>query len=339
MAILRNIILLLPTIFLTGCYENFTPEVDTKPVLCLNSLIVAGNPIEVEVSHTWKFNDEKAGNDHSVDDARVSIFANGEPVGENYLPKEGDRIRITAESATYGTATAEVEVPHATPIGKVSASAAVTDLWRGDEDFFKYEMIATVTFNLNIEMSVDDPADTDNYYLFDYNWVSPPTDHPDESDDAPWIDYTPVFSIGQFEYNAEPIFKEHIGFFETVTGNADDTYFSFFSDRQFAGKTYPLHLNFSGNIFRVKSQKYDETLLEGAVNLYLSTVSQSYYNWAVYKWNADAGITGDLADLGMAESKWGYSNVSTGAGVVAAKSSACFTVNLKDFLESVLPKP
>ncbi|MDE6468491.1 MAG: hypothetical protein K2L28_06285 [Muribaculaceae bacterium] len=75
------------------------------------------------------------------------------------------------------------------------------------------------------------------------------------------------------------------------------------------------------------------------MNLYLSTVSQSYYNWAVYKWNADAGITGDLADLGMAESKWGYSNVSTGAGVVAAKSSACFTVNLKDFLESVLPKP
>lgn len=323
MAILRYIVFLLTAISLTGCYESFTPDVDTKPVLCLNSLIVPGEPIDVEVSHTWVFNDEKGENDHGVADARVSIFANGEPVADDYLPEEGDRIRITAESATYGTATAEVEVPRATPIGKVTASAVVTELWRGDEDFFKYEMLATVKFNLNIEMNVDDPAGTDNYYLFDYNWASRATDG------------SPMLSIGQFEYNAEPIFKEHVGFFETVMGNGDDTSFAFFTDRQFAGKTYTLHLNFSNNTFNVQSQEYDETLLDCSVTLYLNTVSQSYYNWAVYKWNADEGITGDLADLGMAESKWGYSNVSTGAGVVAAQSSARYTVDLKDFLKSV----
>lgn len=324
MAILRYIIFLLTAISLTGCYESFTPGIDTKPVLCLNSLIVAGQPIEVEVTHTWVFNDEKAGENHSVTDAHVTISANGEPVAENYLPREGDRIRITAESATYGTATAEVEVPRATPIGKVTATADVTGVWRGDEDFFRYEMLATVKFNLNIEMDITDPAGTDNYYHFGYIWSSRATDG------------SPTLSIGQFEYNAEPIFKEHIGFFETVMGNGDDTSFSFFSDRQFAGKTYTLHLNFSDNTFSVSAQDYDETLLECSVILYLYTVSQSYYNWAVYKWNADDGITGDLADLGMAESKWGYSNVSTGAGVVAAQSCASFTVDLKDFLESVL---
>lgn len=86
----------------------------------------------------------------------------------------------------------------------------------------------------------------------------------------------------------------------------------------------------------MKSRYYDDALLECGVNLYLTTVSQSYYNWAVYKWNADEGIIGDLSDIGLAESKWGYSNVSTGAGVVAARASAKYTLSLKDFLQKTL---
>lgn len=72
------------------------------------------------------------------------------------------------------------------------------------------------------------------------------------------------------------------------------------------------------------------------MNLYLTTVSKSYYNWAVYKWNVDEGITGDLSDIGLAESKWGYSNVSSGAGVVAAQASSKFTIDLKEFLKKTL---
>ena len=145
-----------------------------------------------------------------------------------------------------------------------------------------------------------------------------------------------MFFVGQFEYDAEPIFKEHIGVFETIMGNDEATSFVFFTDRQFAGKTYTLHLNYTDNVFRVKSQKYDESLLECDMTLFLTTVSPSYYNWAVYKWNADEGILGDLSDIGLAEPKWGYSNVSTGAGVVAAQSSAKHTVDLKDFLKNVI---
>ncbi len=65
-------------------------------------------------------------------------------------------------------------------------------------------------------------------------------------------------------------------------------------------------------------------------------VLQSYYYWAVYKWNADEGILGDLSDMGLAESKWGYSNVSTGAGVVAARSVAGYTISLKGFLRTAI---
>lgn len=324
MAILRYIIPIVSVFLLTGCYEDFNPEIDTKPVLCLNSLITAGEPIEVEVSHTWMFNDEKAENNHKVTDASVTILANERIVGSDYLPKEGDKIRIVAESPTYGNALAEVTVPFATPVGNVKVTPTIKNIWKGDEDFFLYEMFAGVTFNLNVEMDIDDPAENDNYYNFGYNWSGVANDG------------SPTLSIGQFEYNSEPIFKEHIGVFETIMGNDEDTGFVFFTDRQFSGRTYTLHLNFSNNVFRVKSQEYDETLLECGVNLYLTTVSKSYYSWAVYKWNVDEGIMGDLSDIGLAESKWGYSNVSTGAGVIAAQSSSKFTIDLKEFLKTTL---
>ena len=324
MAILRYILPILAATLLTGCYEDFSPEIDTRPVLCLNSLITAGEPIEVKVSHTWMFNDEKGKSNHEVTDASITILANERIVGSDYLPREGDKICIMAESPTYGSAMAEVTVPYATPIGKVKFTPVVTSIWKGDEDFFHYEMLADIIFNLNIEMDVNDPAGTDNYYHFGYNWFGSDTDG------------SLTLSIRQFEYNSEPIFKEHIGVFETVMGNDDDTQFVFFSDRQFSGKTYTLHLNFSDNSFHVESQEYHESLLECGMNLYLTTVSQSYYNWAVYKWNTDEGIIGDLSDIGLAESKWGYSNVSTGAGVVAAQSSSKHTIDLKEFLKTTL---
>ena len=325
MAILRYIIPIVSVFLLTGCYEDFNPEIDTKPVLCLNSLITAGEAIKVDVSHTWMFNDKKAENNHKVTDASVTILANERIVGSDYLPKEGDKIRIVAESPTYGMATAEVIVPYATPIGKVKFTPVVTNIWKGDEDFYHYEMLADVTFNLNIEMDVNDPAENDNYYKFGYIWHSCPNN-----------DGSPTLSMGQFEYNSEPIFKEHIGVFETVMGNDEDISFEFFSDRQFPGCTYTLHLNFSNIVFRVKSQVFDESRLECGIYLYLTTVSTSYYNWAVYKWNVDEGIMGDLSDIGLAESKWGYSNVSTGAGVVVAQSSSKFSIDLKEFLKTTL---
>lgn len=334
MAILRYILPILTAVLFTGCYEDFNPEIDTKPVLCLNSLITAGEPIEIQVSHTWMFNDEKGKNNHAVTDARITILANERIVGSDYLPKEGDKIRILAESPTYGNAMAEVVVPYATPIGKVKFTPVVTNIWKGDADFFHYEMLADITFNLNIEMDVNDPAGTADYYQFGYIWfIGAWNDNTGDDLEASRPD---PFTIGKFEYDAEPIFKEHIGVFETVMGNGEDTDFVFFTDRQFSGRTYTLHLTFTDNTFNVKNQTYDESLLECGIILQLTTVSESYYNWAVYKWNVDEGITGDLGDIGLAESKWGYSNVSTGAGVVAAQSSAKYTIDLKEFLKTSL---
>lgn len=334
MAVLRYILPILLTSVLAGCYEDFNPEIDTKPVLCLNSLITDGEPIKVDVTHTWMFNDEKAYKSHNVTDATVTILANKSIVGSDYLPEEGDEIRIVVESPTYGTATAAVTVPFATSVGNVKVSPVVTSMWKGSGEVLPYEMLADVTFNLNIQMEVNDPAGTDNYYLFGYNCFSPSSNENPEYE-LQYYDAS-VFSLGKFEYNSEPIFKEHIGVIEAVMGNDDVAEFTFFTDRQFSGTTYTLHLNFSNNVFRVKSKDIDKSLLECGVNLYIAAVTQSYYNWAVYKWNADEGISEDLSNMGMAEPKWGYSNVSTGAGVVAAQSTSKFTIDLKDFLNTTL---
>lgn len=338
MAILRYFPILFPAILLTGCYEDFNPEIDTKPVLCINSLITAGEPINVSVTHTWTYNDVAAEENHAVSDATVTIIVNDKIVNKSYIPAEGDKIRIIAESTKYGEAEAEVTVPCSTAIGKVKFTPTVTDIWEGGiMDEYHPQMLAEIRFDLAIEVDINDPGDTDNYYKFGYNWFSGHISD-DFDDDLYGATQPPMLSLGTFESDAEPIFKEHIGVFETIMGNDELTDFTFFTDRQFSGKKYTLHLSYKNCAYRVNSQVYDESLLECGVNLFLTNVSRSYYNWAVYKWNVDDGIMGDLSDIGLAESKWGYSNVSTGAGVVAAQASSTYTIDLKDFLKSTLKK-
>lgn len=328
MAILRYIYPILSVVLLTGCYEDFNPEIDTKPVLCLNSLITAGEPIEVKVTHTWIFNDEKSEKNHDVKDATVSIFVNGSIVGADYIPEEGDEIKIIADSPTYGTATAEVTVPYATPIGNVKVTPKVKRLRASDDDYYK--MLIDMDFNLEIEMDIDDPAGTDNFYKYEYDWYD------SQSLGYPVSQYEVKLSPGRLQYDYEPIFREHVGVFDDLMSNGEDGDFYFFTDRQFPGKSYTLHLDYQDNYFRVDSREYKDCLLECGITLRLISVSQSYYNWEVYKWNADEGIVGDFSDIGFAEPKWGYSNVSTGAGVVAACSRTNYTVTLKHFFEQIL---
>ncbi|MDE6642991.1 MAG: DUF4249 domain-containing protein [Muribaculaceae bacterium] len=316
MAILKYILPILLATVLTGCYEDFNPDVDTKPVLCMNSLITVGEPIYVYVSRSWLFTDKQAAGNHQVTDAKVTVIVNGNVVDADYLPQEGDKIYIIAESRTYGTATAEVQVPFAAPIGKVNLTPTVTDIWKG----LHYEMLADITFDLNFELDVVDHPGYDNYYNLSYEKNNP------DSNDA-------KFTLNRLDVKLEPIFKEHIDVLESIMVDEESYDFLYFSDQQFAGKAYTLHLNFTDNYYSVSSRYYDESLLDCGITFCLSTISRSYYNWAVYKWNVTEGIIGDLAEVGLAESKWGYSNVSTGAGVVAAKSETQYTVSLKEFLK------
>ena len=345
MAILNKIYPLLLAVLLTGCYEPFTPDIDTKPVLCLSSLITAGEPIEVTVTHTWLYTDEAATLNHEVDDAVVSVYANGEEVGEDYIPQEKDRIRIVAESKTYGSAEAEVTVPESVPIDAVEWDAVVTDIWRSDDPtLWTYSAgegdagsrdyilkLMTVDLDFRASVVIKDPAETVNYYEFFYS------SFPKEEDtDSDVTVVAPLsFSPGTFHDWDEPIFSEHLGSFEIMTGNSSYG-FTFFSDRQFSGKDYALKVLFTDARCRIRGEDLSEVPEDFGYELTLATVSPSYYNWSSYRWNAEEGTLNDLIDVGLSDPTWGYSNVSTGAGVVAARSLYTFKVSLRDFLQRAL---
>lgn len=330
MAILKQSLGILAAALLAGCTEDFTPDIESRSVLCLNSLITAGEPIEVEVSRTWLFTDEAGSADHSVSDATVTVTANGSRVGSDYLPTEGDVITVEADSPTYGHAEATVTVPKASPLISVKWTPTMTTF----QDYSNSEkaMDFRLVFNLNAELTLNDAPDTENYYLYDCIVHAP--DNPDG--DAYEYDYGyhwPTMTWGNLVYEAEPIFSEHIGIFESVSG-ADPAGFTFFTDRQFTGKSYTLHLQYENCQFNADSKVWDASLFECTAELSVYTITESLYYFINYLWQRDEGYIGDLGDLGLSDPAWGYSNVSTGAGIVAARSRASYTIDLHDFLEN-----
>ena len=100
MDILKTTLPLLTGLLLSGCYENFDPGVEATPVLCVNSLITAGEPVEVSVQRTWAYMGPEG--PFAVPDARVEVLVNGSEAPAGYLAREGDRIAITARSDSWG---------------------------------------------------------------------------------------------------------------------------------------------------------------------------------------------------------------------------------------------
>lgn len=316
----------------TGCYEDFAPEIDTQPVLAINSLITAGQPIVAEVTHTWVYSEGWTNAvDYTVDDAVVSIYANDAVVDGDYLAREGDKIRIVAESKKYGSAWAEVAVPYAVAEPDLEYSATLVSDWRQNDN---WAMNSDVRFNVDISLSLSDNPATADYYKLSYGTFV----NINFGTDGAFIDSPVDFYPGTFDEKIEPIFSEHISVFESMMGS--DAYrFTYFTDRQFSGKSYTLHLRFTDARYNVRNPVYDESLLDCGYVLELQTISPSLYNWANYMWQTDNGVTGDIIDLGFGDPIWGYSNVSTGAGVVAARATSSVRVNLKDFLKSIVVRP
>lgn len=343
-------------LLLSSCYEEFTPNIDTKPVLCLNSLITAGEPIHVDVTHTWLYTDLEGAKDHAVNDAIVKIYANGELIDSNYIPSEGDKIMITADSESYGHAEAEVTVPHATSIKEVRFTPHLISSWSNESDHWFIN--SSYDFNVDIQLDIDDPGDAENYYRFSYlSFNQGELDYnsgittPDTSKeyfngiqdidagygelDQPGGFYSTNFYAGRLDYRSEPIFTEHIGMFETIL-SGDYSGFEFFTDRQFQGSVYHLNLQFANCYYKIVLQNPDTDIVNCGYYLTLHTISKSYYDWANYKWQEEDGPITDLGTSGLADPMWAYSNVSTGAGVVAACSTVTYELNIRDYILSLI---
>lgn len=321
MAILKKIypILLLP--LLSSCEEVLTPDMPHTPVLCVSSLVSAGDPIEVSVSKSRLYTDPADRSE--VKDAVVNIYANGQLQLDSYMPKEGDEIRIVTQSGALGTANAEVAVPYAVSIKNVEWKATDISIWNAESAGY-YD----IRFKLNVLLTIDDPAG-DNYYKFSSHVVS--TDNEDNDDILNGSHRPYGLLISDLQYDLEPIFSEHIGIFESVMGG-DANGFTFFTDRQFAGKSYTLHLQYNNCGF----QGTLEDMPDCEFALILNTISSSYYNWVNYVWQRDNGTLTELSDYGFGDPIWGYSNCTSGAGVVAAQSTSEYTIDFTDFIKTTI---
>lgn len=314
MAILNKIFPAVLALTLTGCYKDFDPKIPSQEVLCINSLITAGEPIEVQLSHTWAYN-AGINPDRTVDDATIVITVNGLPAPEGYIAAEGDSIAIRAVSTRYGEAAASVVVPHAPLSPELKYSLSRTDC--GVDDYGDFTL-SYAWMDVRARITIFDIPGRKNYY--ELKWSTFPESTQPEDPDVSEL-HNVNFYGGEFRYESEPIFGEHIGAFESAMGNNDTFGYTFFTDRQFDGADYTLRLDFSrahAEIIAYNENPPADTAIGYDFTIY--AVSESYYNWRVYLWNADEGISGEMGDIGLADPMWAYSNVSTGAGVVAARA-------------------
>lgn len=314
MAILKKLPLIFLPLLLTSCYETFDPKIDSKPVLCLNSLITAGDPVYVEVSRSWVFTDVAGEKDHSVKDATVTLFANGEQVDTGYLPKEGDRIHIHAFSPTYGEADADVTVPCPSLISRLAfepISSSITD-----DEYTTHGKQRMLQFSIMVEMDISDSPDASEYYILLPSAFSSKG----------------TLSQGSLDLR-DPIFTEYISTMEDILGYSRSDVI-FFSDRQFSSHPHSVLFGFNGCQYRSSFPGHIPTGLECGIEFTLWTISKSYYNWLCYRWQTEDGMLVDFADMTLADSIWGYSNVSTGAGVVAARSRSSATLDLSTFIST-----
>lgn len=330
---MKHIAYILLAATLSGCYTEFSPEISTEPVLCLNSLITAGEPISVDVTHTTRYT-EGWNPDCKVDDAVITVYADGRECPDGYLPREGDHIKIHVHSDRYGDAEAEVSVPVAVEPGEITVHGHVEEAGIWDNTWpGALEKIAYMRFNLVLDIPLRDRAATVDYYHYgavDYHGGG-------SGDDGEMPG--PYFSLGELDTETEPIFSEHIDAFESAMGSSAYG-FTFFSDRQFQGDVYTLHPSYRGSYFSIyftdEEELKEDAAYDWGIDVQISVISPSYYNWLNYVWQSDMGFIGDLTEIGFADPIWGYSNVSTGAGVVAARAVSNRRVPLKEFLKSGL---
>ena len=243
MGILKSIFVFSLALLFSSCYETFTPDFQQKPVLCLNSLIKAGEPIEVKVTHTWIYSDVEKIKDHSVPDALLTIYANGIEVGSDYLPKEGDNIRIYAKSEKYGEAEAEVAIPYSSQLQNFTY--IINPL---SQDYFSegnYKMNLNLEFNLEIKVEISDEEESENYYRItfeDFDVIHSLTKEIEKGEESSEDSYV-MFYGGRLDYEAEPLFYENVEELEDIYGGAQGS--SFFTDKNFFGSSYTLNLHFS----------------------------------------------------------------------------------------------
>lgn len=287
------LILLMP--LLSACTSYYYPDLDDeKEVLAINVLAEADSTVSASLSHSWFFGSMPS--DLTVTDARVSLAVNGEVRGEmiydqkkkKYVSEvfvsEGDEIEVSAHSVKYGLASGRSIVPRKVKIQSWSMAY-----------FLETDDMSTIigpdgsvshptAIRYDYSLTFTDPADEDNYYLLNVKGAT----------------------------SSDPILGENDSPLDAVFSINDE--FIVFSDRSIKGRTYTLTCRLSSWY----DGWWSDDLFSHTLCFY--SISKDYYMYLLSLHKKYDGLNGSLEELGLAEQRSVYTNVSSGAGIVGAQS-------------------
>lgn len=343
-----SFILLTALMLLSSCYTNFEPNIKSNPVVCINSLLSAGDKIEVEVTRTWRYSEgaPTVGLDISLKEAEVYLYVNDELeeklvlrshsedgagilwyrpdngvdyyYSAQYIPKSGDKIKIVAIDKTYGEAYAEVTIPYPVEIDDVETKISkLNSSYDQNNDTYRAD------FDMMLSVKFTDPVSISNYYIFDIQTRASINKNTEDEYYHPSVESVVIDP----DYGFEPLFSEHITPLETIITDAYGLY-TVFSDRQISGKQYSLEVPISGNYScgYMDHPGMDQKLL---LNVEFGHISKEYYNYMMSLWANTEGISGALGGVGLGNAVFEFSNVSTGAGIVATKANSTYELDIR----------
>lgn len=300
--------------FTTGCTKELSikfPKEDSK--LVLNCLLIDGEPIIAQVSHTESITSGESMfvNNAVVElwegDTLIKILTNtieGTYVSDIYA-KEGKRYILKASADGYVKVEGTDSVPYKTEIIDAKSGWGAHPYIEAGE--LRYYDDYSLVFK-------DDPLHTNYYEVLFLNQLK-------------YSDSTTILSFASVCRIPDPVIE-----IEGLTNYFPEAYD--FSDQHNNGKEFTVSMSFSGGI----SSLFTKPLIKAPEGYYtlLRSISKEYYNfkksWYVHRYNQQIrtsfdemiyeGLTGDPVPL--------YTNVKNGYGIVAAYSQTYFKTEYTD---------
>lgn len=286
---------------------------DTSTLLVLNSIITPDSLIKVKVSESRFFldNDSKF---NDVLNATVKIWVNGieQPAllhkgnglyVSSYMPKAGDKIKITAKNDKYKEVKSFTEVVPAIPVSSIDTSFKVADsLYGYNVDF-------------SMKLHIKDPKEVDNYYRIIVKSV-------DNYSNG-------INSVAGVYFNSDdPVFGSTSE--EGIFGGGFYGMYSVFSDALFNGKEYSLSMNttlYNGGFVNGGSSKDENPfnnpyIVKREFVFELQSISKSYYLYLKSR-EAGSNVIGFFSEPVQI-----YNNIEGGIGIFANYNSSFYKIGI-----------
>lgn len=322
-------------IVLTSCETviDFNGK-DTAPLLVVNSIISPDSVIKVHVSESRFFLEEDS-KFVNINNATVKLWVNDleyeqlTPANNGiyqgkYIPKSGDKLKITAKNSNYSEVSASTEIIPANPILSVDTNSVILE--KTPLLSYNYNsptVVDTLGYLINnelkLKMNFNDPANQENFYKVSLRMKLYFSDGSTQ--------------IGKYYFSSEDVVFGNTsasGIFDESTTN----YYNVFSDELFNGKPYGLKLSanfysyvYSNNVpSKLKSKDEPVNVTKNELIVELQSISKSYY---LYLKTRDASSS--YVDF-FSEPVQIYSNIKGGIGVFGSYNTATFKINVPTWL-------